>query len=145
MEPAPRTYRWPFGLIECFVVGVLVIAGSWWWAQPRAEVGSARQIETMDAGDQAKARQSIDLLVDVNHANAATLSVLPGLGPSLAARIIQDRNTRGRFKTPADLIRVKGIAEKKLAQLRPWIACGEGVAPPDSPTTLPSPVSSVQP
>lgn len=46
--------------------------------------------------------------IDPNTATAAELDRLPGIGPSLAARILEER-TRGPFTTVGDLTRVRGI------------------------------------
>jgi len=56
--------------------------------------------------------------VQVNTADAAELQTLQGIGPVLAQRIIEFRATGGKFTTPADLIKVKGIGEGKLKKIR---------------------------
>jgi competence ComEA-like helix-hairpin-helix protein len=55
--------------------------------------------------------------IDVNRADASELERLPGVGPALAARIIEQRQ-RGRFASPEDLLRVRGIGRKTLDALR---------------------------
>lgn len=67
----------------------------------------------------------------INEADAAALEALPGVGPSLAARILAARERRP-FRRAEDLLDVSGIGEKKLAQLRPWLDFGasrKGIAP----------------
>ena len=59
--------------------------------------------------------------VDLDHALAIELRLLPGIGEKLADAIIQDRTERGPFKIPADLQRVKGIGPKKFAAVLPFI------------------------
>lgn len=59
--------------------------------------------------------------VNINTADAATLETLPGIGPTLAARIIEYRERWGAFTAPDQLIEVSGIGEKRLEQLLPWI------------------------
>lgn len=56
-------------------------------------------------------------LVNVNTAGAAELEGLPGIGPSLAAAIVEERERGGPFASPEDLLRVSGIGEKKLGRL----------------------------
>jgi len=56
--------------------------------------------------------------ININTADAATLDQLPGIGPSLAARIIQYRQENGPFASVEDLVNVPGIGEKRLADLR---------------------------
>jgi len=59
--------------------------------------------------------------LDLNTATQAQLEALPGIGPALAARIIQYRQQHGPFRTPEDLLNVSGIGEKKLAEIRAYI------------------------
>lgn len=56
--------------------------------------------------------------IAINHADATTLELLPGVGPVIAARIIAHRQAKGPFQTVEDLLDVSGIGEVKLAALR---------------------------
>jgi len=63
--------------------------------------------------------------VNVNTADWVKLLLVPGLGESLAKRIVALRDERGgRFEHLDDLLAVRGIAEKKLANLRPFLFIG---------------------
>jgi competence protein ComEA len=59
------------------------------------------------------------LPVRINVATADELQRLPGVGPVLAARIVEERVAGGPFRTPADLRRVRGIGAKTGARLAP--------------------------
>lgn len=59
--------------------------------------------------------------VDLNTATAADLELLPGIGPKTAERIIELRETRGKFNTIDELLEVKGMGEKKLKAIKPFI------------------------
>ncbi len=59
--------------------------------------------------------------IDVNSANQAQLDSVPGIGPFLAAKIIEYRNKNGNFKNYEDLGAVSGIGAKTLAKLRPYL------------------------
>jgi competence protein ComEA len=48
-------------------------------------------------------------LVDVDHASAAELERLPGIGPALARRIVADRDSLGPFGSLRELERVAGV------------------------------------
>lgn len=48
-------------------------------------------------------------LVDVNHAPAAVLAILPGMTPDLAARAVELRATRGAFVSADDLALALGL------------------------------------
>lgn len=63
--------------------------------------------------------------VNINTANAAQLSALPGIGEKLAARIVEYRQKAGSFKSVQELMNVKGIGEKNLAKLEPHLTLGE--------------------
>ncbi len=58
---------------------------------------------------------------DVNSAPADTLEFLPGIGPKLAARLIAERESGGRFVDLEDLQRVKGIGPKLAERIAPKI------------------------
>jgi competence protein ComEA len=59
--------------------------------------------------------------LSLNKASASALESLPGIGPATAARIIEYRTAQGKFRDISELMEVKGIGEKKLAQLRPHL------------------------
>lgn len=60
-------------------------------------------------------------LVAINSASAEQLDSLPGIGPSLAQKIIQFRETQGPFTSVDQLGDVPGIGSSKLEQLRPLV------------------------
>ena len=56
--------------------------------------------------------------VSVNKANAEELTAIRGIGPAIAERIIEERETNGMFFYAEDLLAVKGIGESKLDSIR---------------------------
>ena len=56
--------------------------------------------------------------LDVNLASAAEFERLPGVGPALAARIVEVRARDGPFASIDDLRRVKGVGGVTLERLR---------------------------
>lgn len=64
---------------------------------------------------------SLARLIDLNTAPASELDLLPGVGPVLAARIIEDRQTNGLFKDLDDLDRVHGIGPRTIERLRDMV------------------------
>ena len=60
------------------------------------------------------------LKVDINRASAEELSSLPKIGPVLAERIVLFREKKG-IKEIEELKEVKGIGEKTIEYLRPYI------------------------
>lgn len=59
--------------------------------------------------------------VNINTAGIAELTALPGIGPVYAQRIVDYRSEYGNFKTADDLLNIKGIGEKTLEKLKPYI------------------------
>jgi competence protein ComEA len=60
--------------------------------------------------------------LDLNEATVEQLARLPGVGPSLARRIVEERERRGRFAGPEGLRAVLGMGPRKLAALRDLIS-----------------------
>ena len=63
-------------------------------------------------------------LVDLNRADRRELEELPGVGPTIAGRILAVRDSLGGFRTLDDLARVGGIGPVTLARLRPLVSVG---------------------
>lgn len=59
--------------------------------------------------------------IRINHATAAELERLNGIGPSKAASIITYREQNGPFKSEEDLLNVTGIGAKSLEKMRDQI------------------------
>lgn len=60
--------------------------------------------------------------VNVNTAKLDELVRVPGIGNSTAERILEIRKESGKFATLEDLTQVKGIGEKKLARMKPFLS-----------------------
>ena len=56
-----------------------------------------------------------------NRGTAEELCKLPGIGSTIAGRILQEREANGLFIYAEDIISVNGIGEKKLEQIRPYL------------------------
>ncbi|MFO1520123.1 MAG: helix-hairpin-helix domain-containing protein [bacterium] len=63
--------------------------------------------------------------IDLNRATLEDLMALPAVGEKMASQIIQDRAEKGPFRRVEDLMRVKGIKEKKFAILKPYVTVGK--------------------
>jgi len=58
------------------------------------------------------------LLINLNTATPAELRSLPGIGPTLAKRIIEFREKRHGFRRVEELLAIPGISEKKWKAIR---------------------------
>ena len=59
-----------------------------------------------------------ELLVDLNVATLEQLQTLPRIGPVIAQRIVEYRETHGLFSSADDLVNVRGIGDKTLERIR---------------------------
>ncbi len=60
--------------------------------------------------------------INVNTADAELLAELPGIGPTKAAAIIEDREANGHFESAEDLMRVSGIGAGTVANLEDQVS-----------------------
>jgi competence ComEA-like helix-hairpin-helix protein len=105
-----------------FLAGAMLSLAAvvWVWGRPSAppvEVGKPRPF----------------FRVEINRADAQTLQLLPGVGPTIAERIVRERN-KSPFSSLDDLTRVNGIGAKTAARLAPYVVFDP---PPASPGTPP--------
>jgi competence protein ComEA len=57
----------------------------------------------------------------INRARVDELELLPGVGPSLAKRIVEARDRDGPFRSATDLARVKGIGKRTQEKLSQFL------------------------
>jgi competence protein ComEA len=118
MSDPARHHRWLLRRADQAAVAALVAsalaATIGWWAYHGGWQG--RLIE-IDRAEPLAAR----FQVDVNAADWPELLQLPGVGPTLAHRIIESRQTAGPFADHDDLRRVHGIGPATLEKIRPYL------------------------
>ena len=71
--------------------------------------------------------------IDVNKATQDQLGKLPGLNATLAKNITEFREKSGPFKTPEDLLKVKGLTNEILNNLNPELEKGILYIAPEDP------------
>ena len=74
---------------------------------------------------------TIQFSLDINTAPARELALLPGIGPTMAARIVADRSKHGPFTSLEEIARVPGIGPVTLEQIRPSLRGLQ--TPPEAP------------
>jgi len=77
----------------------------------------------------------LGLPIDINAAGGDDLEALPGIGPALARRILEERSRRGCFSSPRQLLAVKGIGPVRLERISPYISLGSCTAVLDDPAS----------
>jgi len=105
----PRVQSSLFALVGCS----LVLSWSYWLI----EGGHRGELIEIDRADPLEAQ----FQVDINKAQWPELIQLPGLGETLARRMVSDRLQNGEFRSLEDLRRVNGIGVKTLDRLRPYL------------------------
>ena len=90
-------------------------------AQPVKDGMQVRIPEKAAAGAAAVntgAAPAKDGLVNINTADEKALDTLPGIGPAMAKRIVEYRQTNGAFQRPEDIKKVRGIGDAKYEKLK---------------------------
>jgi competence protein ComEA len=59
--------------------------------------------------------------VDVNRSDAGELAAVPGIGRSIAARIVELRQREGSFASLDELLDVAGMTQTRLERARPYL------------------------
>jgi len=94
------------------LLGLVAIVG-YWFVQGGA---SGRLIEIERAEPLHAA-----FTVDINSADWPEFAQLPGVGETLARRIVEARSAAGPFIDHTELRRVRGIGPKTLERIRPYL------------------------
>jgi competence ComEA-like helix-hairpin-helix protein len=76
---------------------------------------------TQAAASQVPTRAELSATVSINRASREELEKLPGIGPALAARIVEQRERFGPFRRAEHLMLVRGVSERRFRQLRPFV------------------------
>ena len=90
------------------------------YEQPAAQEAPQQQTEVVTEEPTA-----VQEKININTADTAMLESLPGIGPVLAERIVEYRQTYGPFRTIDQIKDVSGIGDATFAELEPWITVGE--------------------
>lgn len=117
-EPLRRPYlrsRWE-GVLALLLVLLPVLAA----LMAFASLGHASPGGRIASANPVPAPLPPGLLININVADSAQLSLVPGLTDTKIAAILEYRS-RHSFQVPADVMKVKGIGPSTYARIKPWI------------------------
>lgn len=86
-----------------------------------ALISSCTSRKITPAFREATSRSSANYSVNINTANESDLVRLPHVGPALAKKIIEHRETYGPFRRPEHLLLIDGLSEKRFLEFRQFI------------------------
>lgn len=125
---SPGVFELPFG---SRVLDAVFAAGGMTKEADQASINLARVVNDGEqvivgvrnaAGVASSVASGANRLVNLNLADLATLDTLPGIGPTLAQRIIDYRSINGGFRSVSDLGRVAGIGANLLTKLKDLVS-----------------------
>ena len=99
--------------VAILVAGALLGIAVYWFASG----GFGGQLIEIDRSNQLRA----PFVVDINEAPWPELAQLPGIGETLARRIVASRDLDGLFLDNRELLRVNGIGPKTLSRVEPFL------------------------
>ncbi len=65
---------------------------------------------------------TLGIPISINRESEEGLCAIPGIGPSLAKRIVEERRKKGGFKSKKELLEVKGIGKRLFKKILPYIS-----------------------
>jgi|SRR5579872_2699949 len=68
------------------------------------------------------ARRATSVVVSINGADASALARVPGIGPTIAARIVAMREQQGPFQSFDELLDVAGFSQSRLDRAQPYLS-----------------------
>lgn len=77
--------------------------------------------EDMPGWRKIKEGEDVERVININTASAAELEQLPGIGETMAKRIVETRTRLGRFRRIEDIQEVTGIGVKSFEVIKPYI------------------------
>ena len=109
---------------------ILILAGTGFWClryfNPALFLGKpdfiATPNEELPNNISTESVEEKPRLLNINTATVEELQTLPSIGPQTASKITQYREEHGKFASVNELTGVKGIGEKTLEKVKPYIS-----------------------
>lgn len=97
----------------CLILAVIsFITGAFYSLKPHTRLHSVSD---------ATLPHGVHIPININTADAEALCLLDGIGEKTAEKIINYREENGDFEKTEDLRNIKGIGDKKLEEISPYI------------------------
>lgn len=103
--------------MNAIVVGIVTLGLAGFIPLPPAVPSAPDATQQQQQQQQGEQRE----LIDINAATAEQLQRVPGIGETLARRIIEFRAEHGPFEKVDDLLNVQGIGTTTLDKMRPFL------------------------
>jgi competence protein ComEA len=100
---------------------LFVVLGILMWV-----ISSGTPVVLAEQSAKSKSDLSSELSVDLNHATKQELAELPGIGDTVAERVIAYREENGDFQKIEEIMNVKGIGEKTFLKLKDNLTVKKG-------------------
>lgn len=100
------------GVAGLTLAAILGLVGYWF-----THGGPSGKLIEIDRAEQ----ETAVFWIDINTAAWPEFTQLPGIGESLARRIVESREARGPFADHDELLRVRGIGPKTLDRIKPFL------------------------
>lgn len=112
-----------------WVLFLVVGLGRWVPRPPPSWPGEALPVqEEAQTPTKAELLAALTAPIQLNQATATELQILPGVGPTTAARILARRDERGAFSDLEELLEIRGIGPKTLEKIAPHLSLGQSGA-----------------
>ncbi len=89
----------------------------------KADMQQDKKEENISAGSESAGKS-----INLNEADREELEQIPGIGPVMADRIVDYREMHGKFGSLDELTRIKGIGDKTIKKLAPYIVINKDVS-----------------
>ncbi len=105
------------------VFDVVLLAGGFTKKANQSSINLARVVTdgeqiVIGSGASQEILNNSQSFISLNQSSVSTLEDLPGVGPALAARIVDWREANGGFKSKEDLLNVAGIGDKLYSSIK---------------------------